>query len=130
MTLCLFCGAQLEQPAPPRLCLECQARHSQVILLNTDSTILDDYVEALEAMNVRELPEADPRVETGTVQFGEDWPGLFLRGKHAFWFAQHLEWAISLIEEDSIGTEMMMRLSVLKGLLKHLQATRVVKRAE
>jgi hypothetical protein len=25
-------------------------------------------------------PTEQPRVETGTVQFGDDWPGLFLRG--------------------------------------------------
>jgi uncharacterized protein (TIGR02996 family) len=29
------------------------------------------------------VPAALPRVETGAVQFGNDWPGLFLRGDNA-----------------------------------------------
>ena len=31
---------------------------------------------------VREIPfsESDERVETGPIRFGDDWPGLFLRG--------------------------------------------------
>lgn len=29
---------------------------------------------------IRELPKQDKRVETGTVRFGDDWPGLFIRG--------------------------------------------------
>jgi hypothetical protein len=28
-------------------------------------------------------PQGLPRVETGAVQFGDDWPGLFLRGDNA-----------------------------------------------
>ena len=28
----------------------------------------------------RKLPEQKERVETGSVQFGYDWPGLFIRG--------------------------------------------------
>jgi hypothetical protein len=79
----------------------------------------------------RILPEADPRVETGTVQFGEDWPGLFLRGKHCFWNAQNLRWAIALIEDLPEAQHGMspMRLGALKGLLRDLEATRVKWRA-
>lgn len=29
---------------------------------------------------VRVLPEQKQRVETGAIQFGGDWPGLFMRG--------------------------------------------------
>lgn len=32
-----------------------------------------------------------PRVETGAVQFGNDWPGLFLRGDDAFALAMHIK---------------------------------------
>ena len=31
-----------------------------------------------------------PRVETGAVQFGEDWPGLFVRGDEAFHLALYV----------------------------------------
>jgi hypothetical protein len=42
------------------------------------------------------------RVETGAVQFGEDWPGLFIRGDNAFALAINvqalLEWYNELPE--------------------------------
>lgn len=34
--------------------------------------------------DIRRLPAVEDRVETGPVQFGEDWPGFFIRGDHAF----------------------------------------------
>lgn len=33
----------------------------------------------------------DKRVETGVVQFGDDWPGVFIRGDHAFSWLQDLK---------------------------------------
>jgi hypothetical protein len=39
---------------------------------------------------IRLLPEQEERVETGAVQFGDDWPGVFIRGDDAFFFAHHL----------------------------------------
>lgn len=38
--------------------------------------------------NMREHAE---RVETGPVQFNEDWPGVFIRGDNAGWMALCLE---------------------------------------
>jgi len=86
----------------------------------------------------RILPAADPRVETGTVQFGEDWPGLFIRGDNAFWYAQCLHWAIVELEEElgyhqvggtGAGME-LLRMGALKELLRDLRATRVKPRGE
>ena len=42
---------------------------------------------------IRALPAPDAsggRVETGPVQFGDDWPGVFIRGDNAFGFAMAL----------------------------------------
>lgn len=41
-------------------------------------------------MNVQKLPPTEKRVETGPVQFGDDWPGVFFRGDMAGQFAGHL----------------------------------------
>lgn len=41
-------------------------------------------------MDVRKLPAVADRVESGPIQFGDDWPGLFLRGDSAFAFAIEL----------------------------------------
>lgn len=34
-------------------------------------------------MSLQKLPGTEKRVETGAVQFGEDWPGVYLRGDNA-----------------------------------------------
>lgn len=46
---------------------------------------IDNHIE------VRELPGVDVRVETGVIRFGEDWPGIFIRGDSAFNYANMLE---------------------------------------
>lgn len=38
-------------------------------------------------MDILEIPHEGPRVETGPVQFGDDWPGVFIRGDHALHFS-------------------------------------------
>lgn len=42
-------------------------------------------------MKARKLPTQDKRVETGPVQFGEDWTGLFIRGDNCFAYANALK---------------------------------------
>lgn len=40
--------------------------------------------------DIRVLPEptdGNGRVETGPVRFGDDWPGVFIRGDNAMWYA-------------------------------------------
>lgn len=41
-------------------------------------------------MKIRKLHDQDARVETGPVQFGNDWPGVFIRGDHAGYYAMTL----------------------------------------
>lgn len=44
-------------------------------------------LRALEFPPIRKLPDAEPRVEQGPVQFGEQWPGLYLNGKSCILYA-------------------------------------------
>lgn len=37
------------------------------------------------------------RVETGAIRFGEDWPGVFLRGDYALPMAQYLTIALDAL---------------------------------
>ena len=39
---------------------------------------------------IRQLPAQSDRVETGTVQFGDDWPGIFIRGDQAAYLAMQI----------------------------------------
>ena len=35
-------------------------------------------------MAIKQIEEQEERVSTGAIQFGDDWPGLFIRGDSCF----------------------------------------------
>jgi hypothetical protein len=49
---------------------------------------------------IRKLPSAEPQVRTGPVRFGEDWPGIFIRGDEALALAHRLE--LVLVTENRV----------------------------
>lgn len=64
------------------------------------------------------LPEGfEGRVETGPVQFGEDWPGTFIRGDNAAWYAMSIKMIL-----DRYGDQMdlIMERMPLESLMKDL----------
>ena len=71
-------------------------------------------------MTIRKLPQQEQRVETGVVQFGDDWPGVFIRGDNAFGYALHLRY---LLEENDADD--MIAVSFVKGLLSLLESSNV-----
>lgn len=42
----------------------------------------------------------DPRPETGPMQFGDDWPGVFIRGDNAFHYMNAAMCAIKELDKD------------------------------
>lgn len=48
--------------------------------------------------DVQKFPsQSDRRIETGPLQVGDDWPGIFIRGDNAIWWASQLEDAASAV---------------------------------
>lgn len=68
-------------------------------------------------MKPRIFPAAEPRVESGPIQFGDDWPGTFIRGDNAFAFASYLEIVLDDSKADPLSA------LVLRGLLNDLRAS-------
>jgi hypothetical protein len=64
------------------------------------------------------VPDEDPRIESGPLVFGSDWPGLFLRGDDALHFAMHLRTIIDCAEKSGAGKS--ISLAVVRGLLDDL----------
>jgi hypothetical protein len=48
-------------------------------------------------------PSDQPRVESGAVQFGDDWPGLFLRGDDALNTAMQIETVLNQLPHGVSG---------------------------
>lgn len=71
----------------------------------------------------REFPEQAVRVESGPIQFGDDWPGLFLRGKHCAWAWGNLKMALELLDKIPLPPETSVFMKpALLGLLRDLQS--------
>lgn len=69
----------------------------------------------------------EPRIESGSIVFGSDWPGLFLRGDDAFHFSLHLQNVLDCVEtlrsDGSVRSEFpVLSLHVLQGLLHDLKS--------
>lgn len=69
-----------------------------------------------------EIQNLEGRIETGPVQFNDDWPGIFIRGDNSGYYALHLKEAIERLEqiakEEEVG--IWITIDVLKGLLSDL----------
>lgn len=55
------------------------------------------------------------RIETGPIQFGDDWPGIFIRGDNAMYFSMELNAFLESIPVDS-----ELNISPLLGLARVL----------
>lgn len=48
--------------------------------------------------DIRIFPAEHIRVESGPIQFGEDWPGIFMRGDHAGPLSMYLGIVLNAVE--------------------------------
>jgi len=69
---------------------------------------------------VRHLPREEKRVETGAIQFGDDWRGYFLRGDAALNIAMQIGILQEEIKSDNKSTSMILALQVLDILKKDI----------
>jgi hypothetical protein len=72
-------------------------------------------------MIVRKFDEQKERVETGPIQFGNDWPGIFIRGDNALWFAFLLKGFL----DGTIPKEDVVSMMQLRGFLSDLYSCNV-----
>ncbi len=73
------------------------------------------YTEIKTENGIRSLAMQDPRVETGIIQFGDDWRGLFIRGDNCLGYALDLE---EILKEENTDPIIKIRLQSLLELLK------------
>ena len=63
----------------------------------------------------RVLPKQEPRIETGNIQFGDDWVGLFIRGDNCAGYVWDLQ---MILEDEKVNPIIRIRLESLLDLLK------------
>lgn len=70
------------------------------------------------------------RVETGPVQFDDDWPGIFIRGDDTFAYAQSLDWLIDIANNNpnlppSADAHHALLVAAARGLLNTLRSCHI-----
>ena len=75
-------------------------------------------------------PTTAPRVETGAVQFGDDWPGLFLRGDRCMELAAALQSMAEQIGSDRLAMLAVGTLGPTGRLLEMIRRDVIVPRKE
>ena len=71
---------------------------------------------------VRKLDGQAERVETGPVQFGDDWPGLFVRGDNCAYYQIAVDNALrALVSQDKLDTISQFAVSDLANLLRSVR---------
>lgn len=74
-------------------------------------------------MSVQKIPYSGVRVESGGVKFGDDWPGLFLRGDNCIDLMNRLMGAKAYMEalvpvEEKQAIQYQLSLAGLTGLVQ------------
>lgn len=64
--------------------------------------------------SVRNLHQEIPRVETGPIQFGDDWPGVFIRGDNCAYYNLLLA---EILNKTDLNPITKFQLSELQKLL-------------
>ena len=73
---------------------------------------------------IRNLPTPEGgRVETGVTRFGDDWPGIFIRGDNAFYFARCLRDYMDSVTHDTFTCFMD---SQINNLIKILESCNIM----
>lgn len=78
--------------------------------MSTHGEDIDAAARAPTALVV--IPHSGPRMESGPVQFGDDWPGMFLRGDDACPHGYYLGSLIGCLErglEPDVFTVLMLK---------------------
>lgn len=69
---------------------------------------------------MRKFPAQEPRVESGPIQFGDDWPGVWIRGDNALAMAGMLQLALQHLPASAEVNAWIGR-SAIEGLIKSLR---------
>lgn len=75
-----------------------------------------------DAVAILPAPSHLQRVETGVVQFGDDWPGVFIRGDNAAYYSMALDSLLS-------GSVDPMTIGILSGLNELLKSSKATKQS-
>ncbi len=88
--------------SPDGWCLTCvRDLNGRLVVAQQRLAAIDgaDTQQSVMSAGIRAFPAVPARVETGSLQFGDDWPGIFIRGDDAAQFAMSLAAVFGHVKE-------------------------------
>lgn len=78
------------------------------------------------AADIQKLPAPteQSRVETGIVQFGDDWPGVFIRGDNCMGYLMGLRELLSQLSTENHAA-IRINIGIVKGLVRLLESSKI-----
>lgn len=72
------------------------------------------------------------RMETGVLRFGDDWPGVFIRGDHALHYALYLRGVVKQLHPEGVmqSPALTIQRKVLTDLVLTLEACEVMEKTD
>jgi hypothetical protein len=77
-----------------------------------------------ELRKIDAILHRDQRIETGPVQINDDWPGVFIRGDNAMFYAMALKSLLNMLKDEK-DLDRMLAVSPLYGLAELLASCNV-----
>ena len=120
------CDECQNKPGSPELCPHCYERRKQFAKSGNEACMLPRFCDVAYTeypdCYLDLIPEPSMRAETGVMVFGDDWPGVFIRGDDAFGYASSLR---ELLNSSSTVSALVYHGSTLQGLLTLLEGSRM-----
>lgn len=112
----------LPPPPPPQKSLTIPIKFDETVLKQLDAMIEKRLVitPKTDENGIQVLPKTSERIESGPLQFGDDWPGVFIRGDSAGWYAMNLKMVIERLERKDYEDIDVMMIHQLKQLKNEL----------
>jgi len=103
-------------------CLSCDTTIGATFKHNTCKYHLV-MTETINIPRIIKIKNLKKRVETGPLQFNNDWPGTFIRGNSSFFYAMQLGHIKQMIENKE--TPGLMEMSALDSLIELLESSKL-----
>lgn len=116
---CPECGFPLEETKRYYYCTSWNCGKEK--LSKKDLTPIVTPVTPVKKMK-KEVVKKSVRAETGMMTFGDDWPGIFLRGDSALYYAHVLDLLLTYYCKDEMNAIDKAQITSLQNLLNSCSA--------
>ncbi len=73
-----------------------------------------------DGMQMASLEVGPTKIKTGVVSFGDDWPGIFIRGEETFGIIREINHILGILEKGGLDTSKFELSELREYILKNV----------